>query len=214
MVSKLIFILQPTNNDSELPHQINNILIQKGMLLQLVDLNQKFKDHYTSTAVLVGLYLKLQFDHDRNIMELTEEKRNIGQLIAYSVFDSLSSINFNKYSKNQNKQIIGSMLPLLMDQIFSILIKEQPLTLFENILDELYMGNCLEALNQLQLIEEPDLMERIIKEIPYSEVTKYGSEKKYWIAVMNLYARRIIHLNIFTGLQYLCIDDHVEHKYI
>lgn len=41
------------------------------MYLELVDLNQKFNDHFTATAVLVGIYLKLELDHDRNIMELT-----------------------------------------------------------------------------------------------------------------------------------------------
>ena len=41
------------------------------MYLELVDLNQKFNDHYTSMAVLVGIYLKLEHDNERNIMELT-----------------------------------------------------------------------------------------------------------------------------------------------
>jgi len=58
-VSKLIFNLLPNRNDHELPHQINNLLIKHEMYLELVDLNQKFKDHYTSIAVLVGVYLKL-----------------------------------------------------------------------------------------------------------------------------------------------------------
>lgn len=73
------------------------------MYLELVDLNQKFKDHYSSIAVLVGVYLKLEQDNERNIMELTEQKRKIGKLLAYGVHDSLYSINLNKYSKNQNK---------------------------------------------------------------------------------------------------------------
>ena len=75
------------------------MLIQKEMFLEMVDLNQKFGDHYTASAVLVGVYLKLEFDHDRNIMAITEEKRKIGLLMAYSLFDTLSSVNFGKFSK-------------------------------------------------------------------------------------------------------------------
>ena len=39
------------------------------MYLELVDLNQKFNDHFTATAVLVGVYLKLELDktEDQNI---------------------------------------------------------------------------------------------------------------------------------------------------
>jgi hypothetical protein len=73
------------------------------MFLELVDLNQKFRDHYTSIAVLVGVYLKLEQDNDRNIMELTNQKRKIGKLMAYSVHDMLYCINFNKYDKKDNK---------------------------------------------------------------------------------------------------------------
>jgi hypothetical protein len=69
------------------------------MFLEVIDLNQKFRDHYTPTAILVGIYLQLDLDNEKNIMELTEEKRSIGKLLAYSVFDTLSSVNFNKYSK-------------------------------------------------------------------------------------------------------------------
>ena len=79
------------------------MLLQHELYLELIDINQKFKDHYTSTAVLVGIYLKLELDNDSNIMTLTELKRKIGYLLAYSVYDTLSSVNFNKYSKPQNK---------------------------------------------------------------------------------------------------------------
>jgi hypothetical protein len=143
LVSKLLFNLHPTNNDPELPHQINNLLLQHKLYLELIDLNQKFMDHYTPTAVLVGLYLKLELDNDSNIMELTEEKHSIGKLLAYSVFDTLSSINFHKYSKAQSQEFLASLLPLLTDQILSILIKEEPTALFVNILEELYNGSCL-----------------------------------------------------------------------
>jgi hypothetical protein len=51
--------MQTINNDSELPHQINNLLIRHELYLEFVDLNQKFKDYYTPLAVLVGIYLKL-----------------------------------------------------------------------------------------------------------------------------------------------------------
>ena len=93
------------------------------MYLELVDLNQKFGDHYTATAVLVGVYVKLELDHERNIMALTEDKRRVALLMAYSLFDTLSSINFNKYSKGQNRDILASLLPLITAQIMSILIK-------------------------------------------------------------------------------------------
>lgn len=123
IISKLIFNLQPNNNEPELPHQINNLLIKHQLYLELIDLNQKFRDHYTPIAVLVGLYVRLELDNDRNIMEITEEKRGIAKLIAYSVFDTLSGINFNKYSKNQNKEIMTTVLPLLTEQIISILVR-------------------------------------------------------------------------------------------
>ena len=58
-ISRLLFNMQTINNDSELPHQINNLLIRHELYLEFVDLNQKFKDYYTPLAVLVGIYLKL-----------------------------------------------------------------------------------------------------------------------------------------------------------
>lgn len=42
------------------------------MYLEMIDLNQKFQDHFTPTAILVGVYLKLEQDNEKNIMELTE----------------------------------------------------------------------------------------------------------------------------------------------
>jgi len=49
----------------------------------------------------------------------------------------------------------------------------------------------------------------IIRSIPYAEVVQFKSEKKYWLAIMRLYARRIIHLDIYRGLYYLCVEDHI-----
>ena len=63
--------------------------------------------------------------------------------MAYSIFDTFSSINFNKYSKKQNRDILSSTLPLVTDQVMSILIKESPTALFEHIIEELYLGQCL-----------------------------------------------------------------------
>jgi hypothetical protein len=67
----------------------------------------------------------------------------MGRLIAYSVFETLNTINFNKDGKQNNKDILDSILRLLIEQIFSILIREEPIALFDNIIDELYMGSCL-----------------------------------------------------------------------
>lgn len=59
IISRLIFNMQTVNNDLELPHQINNLLIKHQLYLEFIDLNQKFKDFYTPLAVLVGIYLRI-----------------------------------------------------------------------------------------------------------------------------------------------------------
>jgi hypothetical protein len=47
-------------------------------------------------------------------MELTEQKRKIGKLLAYAIHDTFYSINLNKYSKNQNQSIFQSLISLLL----------------------------------------------------------------------------------------------------
>ena len=59
IISKLIYNLHIFNNDLDLPHQINNILIKHEMYLELIDLNIKFHDHFTPLAVLVSAYLQI-----------------------------------------------------------------------------------------------------------------------------------------------------------
>lgn len=70
-------------------------------------------------------------------------------------------------------------------------------------------------MNQLDLSNhEHDIMLNIVDSIDYCEVCRFGCQKKYWIAVLKLYARRIITLNIYQGLHYLCIEDYVEEEYM
>lgn len=57
-------------------------------------------------------------------------------------------------------------------------------------------------------------MLNIVHSIDYPEVCRFGCQKKYWIAVLKLYARRIINMNIYQGLHYLCVEDYVEEEYM
>jgi hypothetical protein len=70
-ICKWLLNIQSTNNDPDLPHQINNILIENQLYLQVIDLNQKYNDFYTPVVVLLSAYYKLEQDNDQNIMELT-----------------------------------------------------------------------------------------------------------------------------------------------
>jgi hypothetical protein len=193
VVSRLVLNLQTVDNDPELPHQINNLLIRHELLLEFIDLNQKFRDYYTPLAVLVGIYLKLTHDTGLDLFESAKRKRGVGRLLAYAVHETLSAINFNKHGKEHNKETLDSILRLLMEQIFAILIREEPVALFENILEELYMGSCLEALNQLDVLDfDGDLMKAVVDSISYAEVVANKCEKKYWVAIFKLYSRRLI----------------------
>lgn len=67
IVIRLLLTIQTVDNDPELPHQVNNLLIKHDLLLEFVDLNQKFKDYYTPLAVLTGMYLRLEHDDGLDI---------------------------------------------------------------------------------------------------------------------------------------------------
>lgn len=57
ILSCLLVNLDPSLNDPELPHSINGALLHRKLYLELVIVNNLFKDFFTPFAVLVGRYL-------------------------------------------------------------------------------------------------------------------------------------------------------------
>lgn len=89
MISYLLCNIDVQENEGDLAHSLNQLLLAHHYYLQLIIINHMFSDYYTPFAVLISqleLLKHSQANHQEQIHSLT-------QLVAWSLYNILSSIN-------------------------------------------------------------------------------------------------------------------------